>query len=83
MWRRRGGCIRPRLNSATLQAAGTHHTLVQVPEDRRIGFADEGREVIDEPPPILGTWPRVYALALGELAVVIALFYAFTVAFRA
>jgi hypothetical protein len=32
----------------------------------------------DDPPPILGTWGRVYAFVLGFLAVVIAAFYAFT-----
>jgi hypothetical protein len=66
-----------------LQVAGARHTLVQVPEDHRMAVVDDGREVIDEPPPILRTWPRVYAFVLSELAVVIALFYAFTVAFRA
>ena len=43
---------------------------------------DEEREVLDEPPPVLGSWPRIYTFALVELAVVIALFYAFTVAYR-
>lgn len=43
---------------------------------------DDQREVIDEPPPVLRSWGRVYTFALVELAVVIALFYAFTVAFR-
>jgi len=32
----------------------------------------------DEPPPFLGTWPRVYAAVLIYLAVLIVLFYAFT-----
>ena len=40
------------------------------------------REIKDEPPPILGTWPRVYAVVLGYLAVVIALFAIFTGAFK-
>ena len=38
----------------------------------------EQRQIVDEPPPILGTWPRVYAFVLGFLAVVIVLFYLFT-----
>jgi hypothetical protein len=39
-------------------------------------------EVIqDEPPPILRTWPRVYALLLAELAIVILAFYLFTLYF--
>jgi len=37
--------------------------------------------VIDEPPPVLRTWPRVYAFVLCYLAVVIGLFYLFTVHF--
>lgn len=39
------------------------------------------REIPDEPPPILGTWPRVYIFILIELAAVIGLFYWFTVHF--
>jgi hypothetical protein len=31
-----------------------------------------------EPPPFLGTWPRVYALVLVWLGFLILLFYAFT-----
>ena len=64
-----------------LQVLHCQHTLVHdVPDDHNP--LDDEREVIDEPPPVLGSWPRVYAFALIELAVVIALFYAFTVAFR-
>ncbi len=38
-----------------------------------------GREQLpDEPPPFLGTWPRVYAAILIYLASLIALFYVFT-----
>ena len=40
------------------------------------------RPVIDEPPPVLGTWPRVYVFVLVYLGVVIALFYWFTIHFR-
>ena len=32
----------------------------------------------DEPPPFLGTWPRVYAAVLIYLAALITLFYIFT-----
>lgn len=35
----------------------------------------------DEPPPILGRWPRVYAFVLVYLAAVIFAFYLFTVHF--
>ena len=38
-------------------------------------------QIPDEPPPILGTWPRVYVFVLCYLAVVIAAFYVFTVSF--
>jgi len=37
---------------------------------------------IDEPPPVLGTWKRVYIFVLCELACVIGLFYWFTAANR-
>lgn len=33
--------------------------------------------MIDEPPPILGTWPRLYTAVLIYLVVLIALFYWF------
>jgi hypothetical protein len=31
----------------------------------------------EEPPPILGSWPRLYAAVLGWLAILIAAFYLF------
>ncbi len=34
--------------------------------------------IIDEPPPVLGTWPRVYAIVLAYLVVVIVAFYCST-----
>jgi hypothetical protein len=36
------------------------------------------REVPDEPPPFLGTWPRVYLAVLIYLIIIIASCYAFT-----
>jgi hypothetical protein len=40
------------------------------------------KDIPDEPPPMLGTWGHVYAFAMVELAVVIGLFYWFTIAFQ-
>ena len=37
---------------------------------------DRGDEP-DEPPPILGTWPRIYAAVIGWLAFLILAFYYF------
>jgi hypothetical protein len=42
---------------------------------------ENAKPVIDEPPPFLGTWPRVYIMVIGYLAVLIGLFFAFTKAF--
>jgi hypothetical protein len=39
------------------------------------------RQIPDEAPPILGTWPRVYGIVLVYLAAVIFSFYLFTVHF--
>ena len=36
----------------------------------------------DEPPPILGTWPRLYAVVAAFLAALIALFTWFTKTFE-
>ena len=36
------------------------------------------RDVKDEPPPFLGTWPKVYRFVLIYVGCVIALFYWFT-----
>jgi hypothetical protein len=41
-------------------------------------MSEENREVVDEAPPLLGTWPRVYAFVVCYVAVVISLFYWFT-----
>lgn len=38
----------------------------------------ETKPVVDEPPPALGTWPRVYALVLVYLIAVITIFYFIT-----
>ena len=38
-------------------------------------------QIQDEPPPILGTWLRVYVFVILYLAALIVLFYAFTVYF--
>jgi len=37
--------------------------------------------VTDEPPPVLGAWPRVYAFVAVYVAAVIALLWVFTRAF--
>jgi hypothetical protein len=37
-----------------------------------------GIPILDEPPPFLGTWPRVYRFVLVYLAAVIFLFWLFT-----
>jgi hypothetical protein len=39
------------------------------------------KHIVDEPPPVLETWPRVYAFVLSYLMIVIILFYLFTVHF--
>jgi hypothetical protein len=36
----------------------------------------------DEPPPFLGTWPRVYTAVFAYLAILIVLFYLFTRTFN-
>jgi hypothetical protein len=36
------------------------------------------KEIEDEPPPVLGSWSRVYTFVLCYLASVIAVFYWFT-----
>jgi hypothetical protein len=41
----------------------------------------EQKDVIDEPPPFLGTWSRVYAFVVVYLVFLIVLFYWFTRAF--
>ena len=45
-------------------------------------MTEEGRLPAEPPPPVLGRWGRLYALVLIELAVSIALFYAFERVFR-
>ena len=45
-------------------------------------MAGHEREVIDEKPPLLGTWPNVYRFILVYVACVIALFYLFTAAYK-
>ena len=42
------------------------------------GDPREDKPILDEPPPLLGTWPKVYWFVLAYLAVVIFLFWLFT-----
>jgi hypothetical protein len=44
--------------------------------------SESERPVIDEPPPVLRTWPRVYVFVLSYLAVLIGLFAIFTAYFK-
>lgn len=39
---------------------------------------EDQKQIVDEPPPVLGTWPRVYTFVLIYLGVVILSFYLFT-----
>ena len=36
------------------------------------------KHILDEPPPFLGTWPKVYRMVLFYLAAIIFLFWLFT-----
>jgi hypothetical protein len=40
------------------------------------------KPVLDEPPPFLGTWPRVYAAIILYLIAIITLLYVFTRTFN-
>jgi hypothetical protein len=40
------------------------------------------RPIADEPPPVVGSWPRAYAFVLGYLAVLILVFWLFTQHYR-
>ena len=49
--------------------------------DEKVSAINDDRD--DEgPPPFGGSWTRLYALVLGNLVVLILLFYLFTRAFR-
>jgi hypothetical protein len=37
---------------------------------------------VEEPPPLLGTWPRVYAAVLGWLGLMVLLMRLFTLRYR-
>ena len=42
---------------------------------------DNFEKNIEDKPPFLGSWNKIYSLVLGELIVLIVLFYLFTKAF--
>jgi hypothetical protein len=42
---------------------------------------NDPKQMIDDPPPVLGTWRRVYLFVIVYLACLIGAFYAFTVHF--
>ena len=43
-----------------------------------IGDPREDTPIVDEPPPVLGSWPSIYCFVLAYLAAVIILFWLFT-----
>jgi hypothetical protein len=47
-------------------------------EARGSGITMETKQMVDEPPPFLGSWRNVYIFVLAYEAVVITLFYIFT-----
>lgn len=64
--------------SDRLSAAGTFRdpALTETPRDLPFRGPPE-----DEPPPVMGSWRRLYTVVLIHLAFWIAVFYAFTVQF--
>lgn len=42
---------------------------------------DNSKNMNDDKPPFLGSWNKIYALVLGELITLIAIFYFFTKVF--
>ena len=52
------------------------------PRDAAASVPGEADAPLEDPPPILGTWRRVYAVVLGALAVYVALFAALTAVWR-
>ena len=42
---------------------------------------DESKKSIEDKPPFLGSWNKIYILVLSELAIHIVLFYLFTKVF--
>jgi hypothetical protein len=42
---------------------------------------DKSKNIIDDKPPFLGSWNKIYLLVFGELIFLIALFYFFTKVF--
>ena len=42
---------------------------------------DKSKEIVEDKPPFLGTWNKIYLFVLGELVVLIFLFYFFAKVF--
>jgi hypothetical protein len=42
---------------------------------------DNPKNMIEDKPPFLGSWNKIYLIVFGELIILIALFYLFTQAF--
>lgn len=42
---------------------------------------DESKEIIEDKPPFLGSWNKIYLFVLGELVILILFFYLFAKAF--
>jgi hypothetical protein len=44
-------------------------------------MADKPKDIMDDRPPFLGSWNKIYLLVFGELVFLVVLFYFFTKAF--
>lgn len=42
---------------------------------------DKSKNILEDKPPFLGSWNKIYLLVLGELIILIALFYLLTKVF--
>ncbi len=42
---------------------------------------DDSKNLIEDKPPLLGSWNKIYLFVFGELLILILLFYLFTKAF--
>lgn len=45
-------------------------------------MANDNNGESESPPPILGSWRNLYLLVIGSLALMVMVFYLFTIAYR-
>lgn len=57
-------------------------SIINMISEQKEEMANNNNDASESPPPVLGSWRNLYLLVLGNLALMVVVFYLFTLAYR-